>query len=132
MNDKVEISIPNKPEYVSVARLSASVIANNIGFDIEDVEDIKVAVGEVCNNSVIHGKESSNINLLFIIEDNKFIVEVIDKGNGFNFNEYEKPDLDNYQGTGLGIFIMESLMDQVEINTIMGNGTKIRLIKERS
>ena len=131
MKDRINISIPNKPEYVSIARLTASVVANKMGFDIEDIEDIKVAVGEACNNSVIHGQESSVVDLTFIIDEKNFIVEVIDKGNGFNVNDYEKPDLDNYQGRGLGIFIMESLMDNVEIDTTVGNGTTIRLIKER-
>jgi serine/threonine-protein kinase RsbW len=125
------MSLPNKPEYVSVARLTASVVANNMGFDIEDIEDIKVAVGEACNNSVIHGNKSSIINLSFIIDNSNFIVEVTDDGKGFEFGEYEQPDLDDYQGKGLGIFIMESLMDTVEIDTTLGNGTKIRLKKQR-
>ena len=125
------MSLPNKPEYVSVARLTASVVANNMGFDIEDIEDIKVAVGEACNNSVIHGNKSSIINLSFIIDNSDFIVEVTDNGKGFDFYEYEQPDLDDYQGKGLGIFIMESLMDTVEIDTTLGNGTKIRLKKQR-
>lgn len=131
MKDNISMSLPNKPEYVSVARLTASVVANNMGFDIEDIEDIKVAVGEACNNSVIHGDKSSIINLSFIIDNSDFIVEVTDDGKGFDFDEYEQPDLDNYQGKGLGIFIMESLMDTVEINTTLGNGTKIRLKKQR-
>lgn len=125
------MTLPNKPEYVSVARLTASVVANNMGFDIEDIEDIKVAVGEACNNSVIHGNRSSSISLSFIIDNSNFVVEVADDGKGFDFGEYNQPDLDNYQGKGLGIFIMESLMDTVEIDTTLGNGTIIRLIKER-
>ncbi|MEA3422350.1 MAG: ATP-binding protein [Bacillota bacterium] len=131
MKDNISMSLPNKPEYVSVARLTASVVANNMGFDIEDIEDIKVAVGEACNNSVIHGNKSSIINLSFIIDNSNFIVEVTDDGKGFDFDEYEQPDLDDYEGKGLGIFIMESLMDTIEIDTTLGNGTRIRLKKQR-
>ncbi|MBN2258953.1 MAG: ATP-binding protein [Clostridiales bacterium] len=131
MKDKISLSLPNKPEYVSIARLTASVLANNIGFDIEDIEDIKVAVGEACNNSVMHGNGSINIDVTFIIENGSFIAEVMDYGNGFNKEDYREPDLINHQERGLGIFIMESLMDKVEIDTTLGNGTKIRMIKER-
>ncbi|MCK5762567.1 MAG: ATP-binding protein, partial [Clostridiales bacterium] len=77
------------------------------------------------------GNKSSIINLSFIIDNLDFVVEVTDDGKGFDFKEYEQPDLDDYQGKGLGIFIMESLMDTVEIDTTLGNGTKIRLKKQR-
>ncbi len=60
MKDKVCLSIPTKSEYVSVARLTSSVIANNMGFDIEDIEDIKVAVGEACNNAVLHTNDKDH------------------------------------------------------------------------
>jgi serine/threonine-protein kinase RsbW len=130
LKDKIELTLPNKPEFVSIARLTASVIANNMGFDIEDIEDIKVAIGEACNNSVIHGNKAAHIQMKFICEPNQFVAEIVDEGEGFDIEEYEKPDLDNYQGRGLGIFIMESLMDDVSIESMMGNGTRIRLIKE--
>lgn len=130
MKDKVELTLPNKPEYVSIARLTASVIANNMGFDIEDIEDIKVAIGEACNNSVIHGNKAAHIHLTFLNDETRFIAEIVDEGDGFEMESYQRPDLDNYQGRGLGIFIMESLMDDVKIDTTVGNGTQIRLIKE--
>lgn len=131
LKDKVELTLPNKPEYVSIARLTASVMANNMGFDIEDIEDIKVAIGEACNNSVIHGNKASHIRLAFTNDATRFIAEIVDEGEGFEIEDYEKPDLDNYQGRGLGIFIMESLMDEVSIDTMVGNGTRITLIKEQ-
>ena len=34
-NDEIRLSIPNKPEYVGVARLTVAAIANRVGFDIE-------------------------------------------------------------------------------------------------
>src|SRR6056297_1468251 len=52
----IDLSIPSNPEYVSIVRLTASVIANSIGFDFEEIEDIKVAVSEACNNVVVHSK----------------------------------------------------------------------------
>ena len=43
-SEKIELRLPFKAEYVSVARLTASGIASRIGFDIEAIEDIKVAI----------------------------------------------------------------------------------------
>ena len=46
--DNIELSLPINPAYVSAARLTASSIANRIGFDADEIEDIKAAVSEAC------------------------------------------------------------------------------------
>jgi len=131
MHEKVNISLPVKPEYVSIARLTASVIANQIGFNIEDIEDIKVAVGEACNNAVIHGKGEEDVYYIqFNVEGNRIVIEVRDSGTGFDLDEYQSPDLGELKENGLGIFIMKTLMDDVEFIKENGFGTTIRMTKE--
>jgi len=128
--ENITLSLPSKAEYVSVARLTASVIANNMGFNIEEVEDIKVAVGEACNNAVLHGKcDQDRFNLNFVIDGQIFMVEVRDTGNGFDFEEYTEPDLMNPRENGLGLFIMKSLMDEVEVTSTVEDGTCIKMVK---
>ncbi len=128
--ENITLSLPSKAEYVSVARLTASVIANNMGFNIEEVEDIKVAVGEACNNAVLHGKcDQDRFNLNFVIDGQIFMVEVRDTGNGFDFEEYTEPDLMNPRENGLGLFIMKSLMDEVEVTSNLEDGTCIKMVK---
>ncbi|NLG88688.1 MAG: anti-sigma regulatory factor [Clostridiaceae bacterium] len=51
-NDTVKIHLPRKADYASLIRLAVSGIASKIGFDIDVIEDIKVAVSEVCNKIV--------------------------------------------------------------------------------
>ncbi|MBN2899233.1 MAG: ATP-binding protein [Clostridia bacterium] len=130
MNDKISLSIPTKSEYVSVARLTSSVIANNMGFDIEEIEDIKVAVGEACNNAVLHTHDVDHtFDLSFFAENEKLIIEVKDSGKGFALDSYREPDLENPKEHGLGIFIMKSLMDDLKIDSEVGKGTFIRMTK---
>jgi len=50
--EKVELTIPLKAGYVSVARLTVAGIANRLGFDIDTIEDIKVSLSEVCNRII--------------------------------------------------------------------------------
>ena len=50
MADLLRFTVPGKPEYVGAVRLAISSAANTAGFDLEDVEDIKIAVSEVCTN----------------------------------------------------------------------------------
>lgn len=54
MADILKISVPGKPEYVGVVRLAVSSAASAAGFDIEDIEDIKVAVTEICTHVFCH------------------------------------------------------------------------------
>lgn len=130
MKDKICLSIPTKSEYVSVARLTSSVVANNMGFDIEDIEDIKVAVGEACNNAVLHTEDNKHtFDLSFIAESEKLVIEVKDSGKGFSMDNYEEPDLAHPKEHGLGIFIMKSLMDDLEIESKINEGTSIKMTK---
>lgn len=129
MNDSVNISLPSKPEYVSVARLTASVIASQMGFDIEAIEDIKLAVGEACNNAVMHSGTDSTYEMKLKNLQSNLVIEVIDFGKGFELKDYQVPDLDALQENGLGLFIIQSLMDHVEVNVNTGKGTTIVMSK---
>lgn len=129
-NDVISIKLPSKAEYVSIARLAASVISNTIGFDVEDIDDIKVAVGEACNNAVLHGKSEEEVyEIAFKLSDDKIHIEVKDNGIGFDEEKYEEPDLNNLKGNGLGIYIMKSLMDEVDIIANNEDGTVLKLVK---
>lgn len=131
--EQVKISLPSKSEYVVIARLAASALANQCGFDIDDIEDIKVAVGEACNNAVLHtGSGLATYDIHFSLRDDEFVVEIIDSGVGFDLNEYHEPNLDNPSVGGLGIFIMKSLMDDVKLSSSPQSGTAITLIKKIS
>ncbi|MDR5658921.1 ATP-binding protein [Serpentinicella sp. ANB-PHB4] len=130
--DNIQLSIPNKPEYVSIVRLTLSSIASKMGFDIEEIEDLKVAVSEACTNAITHGikEEEKNFEILFQTYDKKIEITVYDKGKGYlGSNKMEKPDHSELKEGGLGVFIIRSLMDQVEFSQNKGNGTIIRMTK---
>lgn len=127
--DKFKIILPNKKEYIISARLAASSIANISGFDIEKVEDIRLAVGEACNNAVIHGSSSENINIELFCDEDKIVIMIKDSGSGFIPGNIEKVDLEYYDGSGLGLFIIQSLMDEVYLDSNDDQGTTIKMIK---
>ncbi|WP_026476748.1 ATP-binding protein [Alkaliphilus transvaalensis] len=131
--DEIKLSIPNKPEYVSVVRLTVTGIANRMGFNIEEIEDLKVAIAEACSNAITHGhKDDDNFKVSFVIEENKLVVTVCDSGRGCMINDIKNPDLDHLNQEkegGLGIFIIKSLMDDVKISSSVGCGTTIMMTK---
>lgn len=129
--DYIRISIPCKPEYVSLARLTASSVANRVGFNIEEIEDIKVAIGEACTNAIQYGYNENvdNYEIEFLINDNELTIKVIDYGKG-NFKPKSKvPDINNLTEGGLGLFIIETLMDDVEYIVNEKSGSEIIMRK---
>lgn len=126
---KISLSLPDAPEYVSVVRLTLSGIANRMGFNIEEIEDLKVAVAEACTNAITHGCGDGNYTVEFSIQQNRLQIEVVDTGKGFEYQRIRDPDLTKPREGGLGIFIIKSLMDEVEFFKNKKCGTRIIMSK---
>lgn len=126
--DYIEIRIPAKPQYVSVIRLSISGLATRIGFLYDEIEDLKIAVSEAVTNVVHHAyndNEEGEIVIGCALYDNhKIEIMVADYGNSFNFEEikskigpYSEDDqVSMLREGGLGLYLMETLMDEVKVN----------------
>lgn len=107
MNDKIELKLPSKPEYISLVRLTASSIANNMELNIDEIEDLKVSLSEACTN-VINFKDSEELNILFTLKEDGIYVDIED------VLEDIPEDLDNAKQGQMGLLIINSLMDKVE------------------
>ena len=131
--DSIKLTLPTKPEYVSLARLTIASVANNMGFSIGDVEDLKVAVSEACTNALNHSKNpDTTYDLTYVVENQKLVFTVTDRGVGFEPENVAMPDLNGKQLGGFGLFIIKSLMDRVEIISERGSGTSITMVKNLS
>ncbi len=131
---KIELTIPSLSDYVGVARLSASGIANRMKFTHEDIEDIKIAVSEACTNAVqyAYGDIVGEIKLSFFIHDNYLEIKVKDNGRGFDINNQADTNTNDPEkiGLGLGIVFMRSLMDKVDYSSSVDSGTEVIMIKK--
>ncbi len=114
--DNLKISIPGKPEYLTMVRLAATSIASMAGFDIETAEDIKTAVAEACKNVACHG--SSGFSTRYVVECNvdKGVIEIIvrDDCDCHTLEKTCKPCLNCPEEGDLGVYVMKTLMDDVE------------------
>ena len=131
MVDRLALSVPCKAEYVGTVRMALAHAANNAGFDIDAIDDIKVAVSEACTNVILHSEscESSNFDVIVELDEERLTIVVKDCGTGFGPDEYVPPVLGETGESGLGIFIIKELMDEVDICSEPGKGTKIRMSK---
>ncbi|SOC18541.1 serine/threonine-protein kinase RsbW [Ureibacillus xyleni] len=125
--DYIEIRIPAKPQYVSVIRLTISGMATRVGFSYDQIEDLKIAVSEAVTNVVQHaynGFEDGEIVIGSALYQHKIEVMISDFGSSFNFEDvksnigpyHEHNNIELIREGGLGLFLMETLMDEVRVN----------------
>ncbi|MCQ2011036.1 anti-sigma B factor RsbW [Sporolactobacillus sp. STSJ-5] len=137
-SDVIRLSIPAKPEFVGIARLACSGAASRMGYSFDAVEDIKVAVSEACTNAVSHGYKQNGIGQIQVIMEcgkEALTLTVLHNGESFDASEAlqklrpidPSADLDDVNEGGLGLFLINALMDQVTISTECG--VAVRMVK---
>lgn len=108
--DKVELRIPARPEWVVVARLTVAAIANRLPFTIEDIEDLKLAIAEACTYVIASSSETIDI----VCETGTDFVRIRVRDRGTIKPEAAPKHLSGASTEGLGIFLIQALMDEVE------------------
>ena len=126
--DLISMNMSVNPDFVSVIRLTLSGVASRIGFSLDDIEDMKVCVSEACTNAIKHSKKEE-FQVKFYVYPDRLTIEVLDDGIGYDVDSLASPDLKNPKTSGLGIFIIKTLMDEVEIKSCDKCGTIIKMTK---
>ena len=117
------------------ARIAVAAFASQLDPTIEEIAEIKTAVSEAVTNSIIHGYENTVglVKIHCMIENNSIIIEISDSGIGIeDINTAKeplytsKPDLER---SGMGFTIMQSFMDELNIESVVNLGTKITMKK---
>jgi len=127
----IELNMPAKEQFVAIGRLQAEALARRLNYDEEEVNDIKIAVGEACNNAIEHSKTNKGIDVHYHISMDKLLIEIRDYGIGFDpTGKGDLPD-DLLAEGGRGLFLMKNLMDKVEIISEPHKGTLVSLYKKR-
>ncbi|WP_026677415.1 anti-sigma B factor RsbW [Fictibacillus gelatini] len=125
-SDFIEMTVPAKPEYVGIVRLTISGIANRMGFSFDEIEDIKIAVSEACTNAVSHAysnSEEGQVKVGCAMFGDRLEIMVMDNGKSFDLDTITNSlgpvhgkSIEQLNEGGLGLFLIETLMDKVEIS----------------
>jgi len=132
---RVELKLPGRPEFISVARLAVAAVAARMGFDYDDIEDLKVATGEALTNAIQDAQSrgvaaGEDIVVICALCERELVIEVRDKGSGFDpERRRQMAEQDELQEGGLGLLLIEALCDKVEFETKPGSGTLVRMTK---
>ena len=144
--ETIKMEIASNPQYVSIVRLTTSGIANKVGFCLDDIEDMKVAVSEACTNAIKHSSDNK-FSVEYTIFEDGLTIKIVDSGKGYDVDAVDKPNLKEPKESGLGLFIIQrhfnkilhfiqvsfctyfTKMDEVEIKSNINYGTVIKMTK---
>jgi serine/threonine-protein kinase RsbW len=136
--DEVEVIIPARPEFVGVARLTAAAIAARHGFSYDEIEDLKIAVGEACTSLIISGgDQNGRMTIRYRLGTGTMEVRVEAKAPGVVMDlsaPAGSPRGDDIllDETRMGIVLMQCLVDEADARQNEAEGTtEIRLVKRR-
>jgi len=123
-------SYPSTFASVSHARHAVIEFAQQCRLAPADIADLALAAGEAFNNAVEHGHvEGGTFHLRCDCDEQGVHVRVWDKGKGFSYSgQLQVVDPQHRGVRGLGIFLMRSLMDDVEYD-VSSKGTHVSLTK---
>jgi serine/threonine-protein kinase RsbW len=128
----VRLTIPAKPEYITLVRLALSGLSRLRPLSEETLGDLKLAVTEACTNSVRHGYREGGegtVEILYELRPDRFVVEVADDGPGFEPSG-DRPTDERLAEGGLGIAIIKAVSDEFESGKRSdGRGSRLRFVK---
>ena len=135
-DNEIKIEFVSKSNNEAFARISVAAFVSQLDPTIEEISDIKTAVSEAVTNAIIHGYEDKIgiVTLNCKIHDNEVYIVVSDNGKGIANIEIAKQPLyttkPNLERSGMGFTIMESFMDELDVQSIVGIGTKVTMKKK--
>jgi len=122
----VELVLPAKASYVSLARAFLQATARHSGFNGDQAAEMAVALSEAFTNVITHAR-TQWITIRYAIPPLGITVEVEDDGKGFDTAVLEHP-YDPAAESGRGMHLIRSLMDAVECQSSSA-GTIVRMTR---
>ncbi|MBN2410422.1 ATP-binding protein [candidate division KSB1 bacterium] len=130
----IEIAIPSEPDKIHYVEAETEKLAKKLGFDEDTCDNLGIAVTEVVANAITHGNKkdkTKKVYIKYVFSDKVLKIHIRDEGRGFKPENIANPlEPENiYKESGRGIFIVNTLMDDVKY-LFDRNGSEIILIKK--
>ena len=135
IENEMKLEFLNKGANEAFARITVAAFASQLDPTIEELADIKTAVSEAVTNCIIHAYENRQgiIKIIAQLKGDEIIIQISDNGKGIENVDVAKEPLyttkPNLERSGMGFTIMESFMDTMKVESIVGLGTKVTLTK---
>jgi serine/threonine-protein kinase RsbW len=121
----VGLNLSNRPENVLVVRQALTGVAENLGLDGVETNDLNTAVTEACNNVVQHAYEGEEGPLEVEVYAQAGAVEVVVRDHGVGIRPHAEGGEDAHAGIGLPV--IHALTQRVEFRNLPAGGTEVRM-----
>jgi serine/threonine-protein kinase RsbW len=118
--DEVRLSMPASPHLLRVARLTAAGLAGRLGFSFDEIEDVKIAVDELCFAVVGSKGRPGTLTLRYLLNADSLTIEGSGPGDG-------GPDP---EPTEFSSQILNAVVDEHALSQ-EGDELRFRLLKRR-
>ena len=115
--DEIRLSVPAAPEFARLARLTVAGLATRVGFSYDDVEDLRIAIGEAYSLMISNSGRPSNIELVFHVSEEALKITVSGAGGS---------DPTSSEEAELSTQILEAVVDSFDLD-----GSSVKLTKLR-
>lgn len=135
IKNQMKLEFDSISENESFARVAVAAFLTQANPTLEEVADVKTAVSEAVTNAIIHGYEGAvhTVTIEARLDDQVLELEVSDTGVGIPDVEKAmepmyttKPELER---SGMGFLFMEAFMDQIQVHSKPGEGTRVWMQK---
>jgi len=131
--EPIHLSIISHPENLKNIRKVMKDVMSKTDLSKKDSGCVILAIDEACSNIIKHGYKNDyhqKINLTIILKKNLLTVSILDNGIRFDKNSIETRDIDEIKPGGLGIYIINQVMDRVEYARTSEGFNKIKMVKK--
>lgn len=109
-------------------------VAQEAGFQEDDLHKIGMAVRESIVNAVVHGNRYNRrkkVHLSVLHGKDRLTIVIGDEGEGFDIGRLPDPLAEHnlLQQSGRGIFLIRAFMDEFEVRSLSPSGTEVKLVK---
>jgi serine/threonine-protein kinase RsbW len=124
-SSNVRLTLTNTPENVVLVREMLSGVGEAVELDPSDLNDVRTAVTEACNNVVLHAYEGERgpLGVEVYLTAPSLEVVVRDQGVGLP-TDARSPEADS---GGIGLHVIETLTQAVEFADGQDGGTVVRM-----
>ncbi|WP_027964516.1 anti-sigma F factor [Halalkalibacillus halophilus] len=137
MKNYMSMEFSAKSENEQFARIVVASFISQLDPLVEELTEVKTVVSEAVTNAIIHGYKEDESSLVYVecqIEDGEVVLTIRDEGEGIGSLEEalepmytSRPELER---SGMGFTIMENFMDDIQVNSSIGQGTTVILRKK--
>jgi serine/threonine-protein kinase RsbW len=128
----VRLSVPARAEFIALARLALTGLADILALSDEQLADLKLALTEAVSNSVRHAYAdgAGYVSIAYELTGDALAVEVVDDGKGFDPDRPPALEGEELTEGGLGIAIIRTIADEFELSSQPGvRGSRLRFAK---